>query len=804
MNMEYNDFSIWNGVDLHIHSPKSNEVKPNDYDGATFSASELLDTLLENDINIFSITDHNCFNTSLYEDLSSLVKEDKYVNRINYVPGVELDVNDKDIYANDTFHCLVLFDTNDFSLIDKAISELFSNKKESERNNDALYPSINEIFTVFNKCGIKNLILIPHYRDKHKGISYKKEDTNKLLENLNRLCFNAYEDSNNTSLLSKSLKCYLDCNCDFPFVAFSDNHDLKKYPQGKNVNDKSTKCYMLSNVKYPFNSIKTAFEEPRLRVSLDGVDGVRNTNADNKYIQSFSLGNKEYPLSPYCNTIIGRFGSGKTLLLKRIISGNKGLKDNEHYKDFYDKQPTFQIKINGSSYESVENSGDTLKWYELAQKEEYSYKSFFRAEDINSLFKKLKLSYKCAEDIKFEYNKENLINSYQSLVNALKNKSTTNYLEFQKAFRNGNYYSVSKGKQFDIQSVIELINNNNLESIIGAKIEDISVFSEAESKALNFADEIIKKKNDVLKLYQNQQPYNQIVNAIKEYNEAYIQNEEKIKADNLLSDFKTMCKSIDNFCEQTCILSGMLKKSKYDEITTPNKEVLFGDYSVERTYESNDSYPTIVDLFASGNCKKADLFKTVLNIEYNNESYRNKNIFEKCLDNYLAKLNGLFKKENAKYDIYKGDDSLLKKSSGEKASLFMNLLFDLIDNDIANNKSIALFLDQPEYDIDNKNIYDTITKKITELKKKSVLFQCIIITHNGNVGIGIDSENILIARDITLDNNIKQFDYRSGCIEDTLFIKEVCDILEGGKEAMMKRTSKYGINIIKKVTENET
>ena len=114
MNMEYNDFSIWNGVDLHIHSPKSNEVKPNDYDGATFSASELLDTLLENDINIFSITDHNCFNTSLYEDLSSLVKEDKYVNRINYVPGVELDVNDKDIYANDTFHCLVLFDTNDF------------------------------------------------------------------------------------------------------------------------------------------------------------------------------------------------------------------------------------------------------------------------------------------------------------------------------------------------------------------------------------------------------------------------------------------------------------------------------------------------------------------------------------------------------------------------------------------------------------------------------------------------------------------------------------------------------------------
>ena len=796
-------FSTWNGVDLHIHSPKSNEVKPNDYEGTSFSASELLDTLLEHDIRIFSITDHNSINTPLYKDLCSLIKSDKYINRINFVIGVELDINDPNIYDKDTFHCLVLFDTKDYDLVNSAVSELFDNFEESKRNDKTLYPSINDVFTTLNKNEIKNIILIPHYRDKHKGISYKNQDTDKLLNELNRLCFNAYEDSNNVALLSKSLKCYINCNCDFPFVAFSDNHNLEKYPEGKNENDKSTKCYMLSNIEFPFNSIKTAFEEPRLRISLDGVFGVRKTELNNKYIESFYLDNNEYILSPYCNTVIGRFGSGKTLLLKRIISGNKGLKENDHYKDFYNDQPLFKIKINGSLYDSVENSGELLKWYELAQKEEYSYKSCFGFKEVDSLFKKLKISYKCAEDISFIFNKDDIIKAYEALKKMLSDKSSVNNLDYQKAFRNENYYSVLNGENYDIQYVIDTISNSNLDSIDNIKVADVYIFNKEETDVLKKANSIIKNKIDILNFYQKSSAYEKVIELIKAYIEAYINNEEKKKADTLLKDFEKKCNTISSFCEQACLLSSTLKKSKYDEMIKPTTESLFGDYKIERTYESNDSYPSVVDTFSSGNCKKDDLFKTILFIEYYGEVFRNKNTFAKCLDNYIEKVNGLFKKENAKYDIYKGSNSLLKKSSGEKASLFMNLLFDLIDNDIANNKSIVLFLDQPENDIDNKNIYNTITKKITELKKKSVLFQCIIITHNGNVGIGIDSENIFIASDRILENNKKYFDYQSGCIENTSFIKEVCDILEGGKEAMIKRTSKYGINIIKKVTENE-
>ena len=796
-------FSKWHGVDLHIHSIKSNEVKPNDYEGGSFSGNDLLEKLLENDISIFSITDHNSINLSLYDELSDLVNSDKYKNRINYIIGVELDVKDTDIY-NDVFHCLTLFETKDANLINKAIYELFDKKKESERNEDSIFPSINKIFSVFNKHGIQNMILIPHYRDKDKGISYKNEDANKLLIYLNKLCFNAYEDSNNVVLLSKSLKCYMDYNCDFPFVAFSDNHNLRKYPSGKNKSDKNTKCYMLSNINYPFNSVKTAFEEPRLRISLDGVVNTRLHHSNNKYIESFSIGNNEIKLSPYCNIIIGRFGSGKTLLMRKIIAGNKGLKDDSHYKDLFDSQPSFQIRINNSSYESIENSGGLLKWYELAQKEEYSYKSYFGYKELQSLFKKFKLNYECAEDIVFNINTKDILDSYNKFKESLKDKSAINNLNFEKAFRNEEFYNVPIGTNFDIQKVIDLLSdNNNLTSIIEAKIDNINVFAESEIELLEKASKIIERKKEMLNLYSKYDAYKQMEDLIQEYNDLYINNIDKQKCNKLITDFNALSKNTINFCNKICTLYSVLKKSKYEEIVGPIKTELFGPYTVEKTYESSETFPELIDIFASGNSKKEDLFKTVLFIENNDLKYRANGTFEKCLNNYSNKVNGLFKKENAKYDIYKGETSLLKKSAGEKASLFMELLFELIKKDIDSNESIVLFLDQPENDIDNKNIYETVTKKITELKKQSVNFQCIIVTHNGNVGIGIDSENILIANEKLMNGNEKQFDYRSGCIENTVFIKGVCDILEGGKEAMIKRTSKYGINIIKKVTENE-
>lgn len=87
--------------------------------------------------------------------------------------------------------------------------------------------------------------------------------------------------------------------------------------------------------------------------------------------------------------------------------------------------------------------------------------------------------------------------------------------------------------------------------------------------------------------------------------------------------------------------------------------------------------------------------------------------------------------------------------------------------------------------------------------------QIIVVTHNPNIVVGGDCENVIIANQSSDDNPNKdgeQFDYRNGSLEndsstsnsdyilEKYSIKEhVCDILEGGKEAFEKRERKYNI-----------
>ena len=151
-------YSEWNKIDLHIHSKESNKVKDNDYEGNEYNADVLLEKLSneENKINIFSITDHNCLNKKLYKDLELKVKTPEFENRINYIVGVELDINDPSIYA-DVFHCLCFFETKDTDLISKSIDEIFDGKDLKERNDKSVYPTIQKIFRCLADNKIDNI-----------------------------------------------------------------------------------------------------------------------------------------------------------------------------------------------------------------------------------------------------------------------------------------------------------------------------------------------------------------------------------------------------------------------------------------------------------------------------------------------------------------------------------------------------------------------------------------------------------------------------------------------------------------------
>lgn len=150
---------------------------------------------------------------------------------------------------------------------------------------------------------------------------------------------------------------------------------------------------------------------------------------------------------------------------------------------------------------------------------------------------------------------------------------------------------------------------------------------------------------------------------------------------------------------------------------------------------------------------------------------------------------------------YKGDN-LLNMSPGKKGTVLLILFLQI------SSSEFPILIDQPEDNLDNRTIYDLLCKMI-KLRKKDR--QIIIVSHNANLVVATDSENIIVANQLGQDSKTEtgkyRFEYVNGSLEHSFEkdekiksillsqgIKEhVCDILEGGDEAFKQRERKYSI-----------
>ncbi len=159
---------------------------------------------------------------------------------------------------------------------------------------------------------------------------------------------------------------------------------------------------------------------------------------------------------------------------------------------------------------------------------------------------------------------------------------------------------------------------------------------------------------------------------------------------------------------------------------------------------------------------------------------------------------------NIKYIVKMGNDSIDVMSPGKKALVLLQLLIDLADSEC------PILIDQPEDDLDNRSIFEQL---IPFIKRKKVNRQIIVVTHNANIVVGADAEEIIVANQDGIDSEKKsrRFEYRSGSIENDYPIykydgtiesgilnkqgiqQHICDILEGGIKAFEKRKNKYHI-----------
>lgn len=155
-----------------------------------------------------------------------------------------------------------------------------------------------------------------------------------------------------------------------------------------------------------------------------------------------------------------------------------------------------------------------------------------------------------------------------------------------------------------------------------------------------------------------------------------------------------------------------------------------------------------------------------------------------------------------KYNLKYENDSFEAMSPGKKAFVVLKLLLEFSD------KQCPILIDQPEDSLDNRAIYKELVQYIRAKKESR---QIILVTHNSNVVVSADAENVIVANqqgdDANNDGGYK-FQYINGPLENTKSkdkccptvlksqgIREhVCEIMEGGIDAFEKREQRYGLS----------
>ena len=190
-----------------------------------------------------------------------------------------------------------------------------------------------------------------------------------------------------------------------------------------------------------------------------------------------------------------------------------------------------------------------------------------------------------------------------------------------------------------------------------------------------------------------------------------------------------------------------------------------------------------------------------------------KNIYDKLINNkeeikinqsYSLEevLEGLFKDYfSIEYDLVQNGDSLLKMSPGKRGIVLFQLFLQL------SNSDTPILIDQPEDNLDNRTIYQELN---TFIKNRKLKRQIILVSHNANLVVSTDSENVIVAnQEIKKSNNYEynekcKFEYINGALEETFTLnngkkfhekgirEHVCEILEGGEKAFKIREKKYG------------
>ena len=276
---------------------------------------------------------------------------------------------------------------------------------------------------------------------------------------------------------------------------------------------------------------------------------------------------------------------------------------------------------------------------------------------------------------------------------------------------------------------------------------------------LNIVLSIYKKKKEVIEIYQKiKKSIDEIIGSKK-----YLLKDYQINVEagfNLSTDF------FDKFFSYI----NQTSAGTFRSIDGGNKKIkeIFDNKNLN---DENDIKSILSDIIS---CLEKDKREGEENIErFIDDQIKDIQNFY----NYLFSLDYL----EEKYKLRLGKKDLDELSPGERGALLLVFYLMLDKNDI------PLIIDQPEDNLDNQSVAQILVPFIKEAKIKR---QIIMVTHNPNLAIVADAEQIVYV-EINKQSGNNIFNFKSGSIENPLINKYVVDVLEGTMIAFDQRRLKY-------------
>lgn len=136
-----------------------------------------------------------------------------------------------------------------------------------------------------------------------------------------------------------------------------------------------------------------------------------------------------------------------------------------------------------------------------------------------------------------------------------------------------------------------------------------------------------------------------------------------------------------------------------------------------------------------------------------------------------------------KLDLIYGSDSLTSMSPGMRGVVLLQVLLK------TQNTQSPILLDQPEDDLDNNTIAEVLVPLIKEVASNR---QVILVTHNANLVVLTDADEVIVAERNDSDFNVK---YHHGPLENDDIKNSITTLLEGGKDAFKLREKRYDFEV---------